>query len=397
MKHSRLAASCIDGFDTMPTMFWHGVHDARRHRWPCARRISASGRPAPGREFGAQRARDRHGADRARLRAGRLRLRSSPTPTANGCSADLGILGAGGVSNGIYPTDAPAQVEYLRDDSRTSSCSSRTTSSSTRRWRCASALPLLRKIIVFDMEGLRDFDDPQVISLDALRALGRDTTRAHPERLGASASTPPQAERPRDPDLHLGHHRQAQGRDALAPQPDLQRRRGYNTMACAATRPTSACASCRCATSPSASAATTIRRCHRHVVNFVENPETVPENVREIAPTVFTAVPRIWEKFYSGVMIALKEATAARHGSPTHAAIGIGTRSRDYVMAGKPVPAAAAAAAFRSRAGSRSTTSARLIGMHRARFLVTGAAPISPDLVRWYLALGRRRWSRSGA
>ncbi len=38
----------------------------------------------------------------------------------------------------------------------------------------------------------------------------------------------------------------------------------------------------------------------------------------------------------------------------------------------------------------------KLIGIHRARFLVTGAAPISPELVRWYL-----RWacrcSRSGA
>jgi long-chain acyl-CoA synthetase len=30
----------------------------------------------------------------------------------------------------------------------------------------------------------------------------------------------------------------------------------------------------------------------------------------------------------------------------------------------------------------------KMIGIHRARFLVTGAAPISPDLVRWYLALG---------
>jgi long-chain acyl-CoA synthetase len=45
------------------------------------------------------------------------------------------------------------------------------------------------------------------------------------------------------------------------------------------------------------------------ILNFVENPETVPENVREIAPTVFTAVPRVWEKFYSGVMIGLKEAS----------------------------------------------------------------------------------------
>ena len=49
-------------------------------------------------------------------------------------------------------------------------------------------------------------------------------------------------------------------------------------------------------------------------LNFVENPETIPENVREIAPTVFTAVPRVWEKFYSGVMISLKEAGSAATG-----------------------------------------------------------------------------------
>jgi long-chain acyl-CoA synthetase len=30
----------------------------------------------------------------------------------------------------------------------------------------------------------------------------------------------------------------------------------------------------------------------------------------------------------------------------------------------------------------------KLIGIHNARFCVTGAAPISPDLIRWYLALG---------
>ena len=38
-------------------------------------------------------------------------------------------------------------------------------------------------------------------------------------------------------------------------------------------------------------------------LNFVENPDTVPENVREIAPTVFTAVPRVGEVLF-GVMIA---------------------------------------------------------------------------------------------
>jgi hypothetical protein len=44
-------------------------------------------------------------------------------------------------------------------------------SSSTNCWGCTRA-PRLRKIVVFDMEGLHDLADPQVLSLDA-RALGR--------------------------------------------------------------------------------------------------------------------------------------------------------------------------------------------------------------------------------
>jgi long-chain acyl-CoA synthetase len=44
----------------------------------------------------------------------------------------------------------------------------------TRRLEVRDQLPLLRKIVVFDMEGLRDLSDPGVISLDGLRTLGRD-------------------------------------------------------------------------------------------------------------------------------------------------------------------------------------------------------------------------------
>ena len=36
------------------------------------------------------------------------------------------------------------------------------------------------------------------------------------------------------------------------------------------------------------------------VMNFAESPETVPDNLREVQPTAFLAVPRVWEKFYSG-------------------------------------------------------------------------------------------------
>jgi long-chain acyl-CoA synthetase len=122
------------------------------------------------------------------------------------------------------------------------------------------------------------------------------------------------------------------------------------------------------------------------VLNFVENPETVPENVREIAPTVFGAVPRIWEKFYSGVLIGLKEAGRLQQWA-YKVAIGIGYRQAKLREARKPVPPGLGFAFWLARLLVLNNVR-KLIGVHRARILVTGAAPTSPDLVRWYMALG---------
>jgi long-chain acyl-CoA synthetase len=72
------------------------------------------------------------------------------------------------------------------------------------------------------------------------------------------------------------------------------------------------------------------------VLNFVENPDTVPENVREIAPTIFFAVPRVWEKFYSAVVIAVKEASRVQQLAYAWA-IGV-AQVADLVLAQQPVP-----------------------------------------------------------
>jgi long-chain acyl-CoA synthetase len=122
------------------------------------------------------------------------------------------------------------------------------------------------------------------------------------------------------------------------------------------------------------------------VMNFVENPDTVPENVREISPTVFLAVPRVWEKFYSGVQIALKQAGPLQQWA-YKVAIGIGYRQARLREERKPIPLALRAA-FRLARLFVLDNVRKLIGVHRGRVLATGAAPISPDLLRWYMALG---------
>src|SRR5260370_11969921 len=101
------------------------------------------------------------------------------------------------------------------------------------------------------------------------------------------------------------------------------------------------------------------------VMNFAESPETVPDNLREVQPTAFLAVPRIWEKFYSGVTIALKDATAFQNWMYRQA-LAIGFRMTDCRLEGD-TPSLSLRLSNRaaSRLGVR--TIPRRLGLHRSR------------------------------
>ncbi len=68
--------------------------------------------------------------------------------------ADMGILCAGGVSSGIYPTDSAVQVEYLINDSASRVIFAEDEEQLDKILACRSRCPTLQKIVVFDMEGL---------------------------------------------------------------------------------------------------------------------------------------------------------------------------------------------------------------------------------------------------
>jgi long-chain acyl-CoA synthetase len=122
--------------------------------------------------------------------------------------ADLAVLSAAGVANGIYPTDAASQVQYLCEDSKTTVLFVEDDEQLDKALEARNQLPLLRKIVVFDMEGLSSLQDPGVISLDGLRTLGRlsDQTPRCTEAARCSSSTTGFGHF----GLHLGHHRQTQ-------------------------------------------------------------------------------------------------------------------------------------------------------------------------------------------
>ena len=297
--------------------------------------------------------------------------------------ADLAVLSCGGVSNGIYPTDAASQVHYLCEDSGTSVLFVEDDEQLDKALEVRGQLPLIKKIIVFDMEGLRDLDDPGVMSMAALRELGRRFHAEQPQALAqrVAACTPDDLAilvytsgttgKPKGAmHTHRGLAYTVRGYNALLPR--------YETDECMCFLPL-----CHIAERMGGEYFSLYTGAR---LNFVENPDTVPENVREIAPTVFTAVPRVWEKFYSGVTISLKEGTRLQQAVYAWA-IGVGQRIADHVLAGEPVPASLKARFTLARWLALDNVR-KLIGIHRARFLVTGAAPISPELVKWYLSLG---------
>jgi len=122
------------------------------------------------------------------------------------------------------------------------------------------------------------------------------------------------------------------------------------------------------------------------VANFAESLETVPDNVREVAPTLFFAVPRIWERFYSGIVIRMKEATWI--GRLVYAwAVRIGLAVAERRLDDRK-PSFGLALLHKIADRLVLDNIKRSIGMHRVRYAGTGAAPIAPDLIKWYRALG---------
>jgi long-chain acyl-CoA synthetase len=298
---------------------------------------------------------------------------------------DLAIQSVGGVCNGIYPTDAAKQVEYLCTDSRSVYLFVEDDEQLDKYLEIVDHLPLVRCVIVFDMDGLGNFHDERVISLDQLRELGRLHLKQHPQLLQERCDA-------RDPGevavLVYTSGTTGKPKGAMISQNNIiSVLSGLSTTLYEGVPRGGE----RIAFLPLCHIAERLIGAfipmeRGSVVNYVENPETVFENLREVRPHLFFAVPRVWEKIYSQVAIGLSEADKLQKLAYGWA-LQVGSEYAKCTLERREPPASLRWRYWLARTLVLENVK-RMIGMDRVEVGLTGAAPISPELIRWYMALG---------
>lgn len=119
-------------------------------------------------------------------------------------------------------------------------------------------------------------------------------------------------------------------------------------------------------------------------VHFGESIRTVQEDLREVAPNMFLGVPRIWEKLHASINIKMQETGRLRQSLYRRALAACAPLAEkprsSWSLAERLAQAASYWLVFRALQN--------FIGLRDARVALTGAAPIPPDVVRYFRTIG---------
>jgi len=304
--------------------------------------------------------------------------------------ADLGAQALGVLSAGVYVTNPPADVAYVLNHCRARVVFCEDQEQVDKVLGSPEALPALERIVVIDPEGTRDYRDPRLVTWEAFLApaLARARARAEAEvhaQLQALDATRPAV-------IVYTSGTTAQPKGALLSAAQMLSMSGTYFDELGGTEDDTLLSYlplCHVAEkifsqfTPLTSGAT---------VHFGESLDTVRQDLVEVSPTIFLGVPRIWEKVHAGVEVAIRNTTPEKRALYRWA-MGVAQRHHDNgVRSNYP------------RRGSRKMDLTPLLrwladvlvlralrerlGLGRVRLAVSGAAPISAELLHWFHAIG---------
>ncbi len=294
--------------------------------------------------------------------------------------ADLGVLGIGGVSVGVYPTFTAEQIRYVLEhcEPQVIVCGSRESAEIVNELR--PQMPQLKKVIGWGggagITGVLPFGDlmqkgKELLEVDERRSLTL-ADAARPDDLALIIYTSGTTGPPKG--VMLSHANCAfavQTLEGLLPAEDNDETVSFLPMAHVA----------------------------EHVVGFytrlatgitttyAPNADKVLSTIRDVRPQAFGSVPRIFEKAYARLQSAVAASPPPKQRLckwATEVGVDIGRRR----VRGESIPRGLA---LKGKAADRLVFSdvRRAFG-GRVRYLVSGAAPISLEILEFFEAAGMR-------
>jgi long-chain acyl-CoA synthetase len=304
--------------------------------------------------------------------------------------ADMAALAVRAASVGIYPTNPAPEVRYLVSHSGAKVLVAEDQEQVDKALAVIDDCPELSRIVYLEPRGIRGtYDDSRLMSWDDFLAIGRDHRDAHadavtarmddagPEDLATLIYTSGTTGPPKGVMLTVANVEFAitvlvdEGAFTSPPPGTGDLLLSYLPLSHVAERIFT--------TWFNAAAGTQ--------VNFAESIDTVPQNLREVQPTILFGVPRIWEKLLAGVEIRLGGATRVKRASARYW-LRVADRIGDKLV----------------ETGGSHTAGTRIryavgwvflyrslkerLGMRHVRYAASGAAPIAPDVLRFFMGIG---------
>jgi len=293
----------------------------------------------------------------------------------------LGAGMVGAVTIGVYPTSPANEVAYVlaHSDSEIVVCEDQEQLDKVIEIR--DQLPKLRQIVVVETKGLRSYASDFIVSMAKLEEIGRAHRHEEPglveARLAAQSLS----------DIALMIYTSG---STGKPKGAMLSYRNLRAQAVAVVD--------KLGIGPDTSHLSYLPLCHvaeqmttvmapvylGSQVNFGESIATVQQDLREVGPSMFLGVPRIWEKLHASIYIRMLEAGGYRKRlfdwalkacEPFAEKVGRGRSLRESLLFGLCY-----LLVFRALQN--------YVGLRRARVAMTGAAPISPNIVRFFRTIG---------
>jgi long-chain acyl-CoA synthetase len=295
----------------------------------------------------------------------------------------LGIMSAGGIFVGVYPTNPAAECEYIIGHSGAVVFFCEDEEQLDKALVFRKNTPSLKKIIVWDMEGLRHFKDPMVMSFEELIVLGNkarkedpsmfarliDTT--HTEDIAGLIYTSGTTGRPKGAMLsHEGYLYVGEQSSKMSQLTDKDETISFLPICHVYEQVFSLMAHLTCG----------------HIINMAESPDTLMEDLRDVSPTIFQAVPRIWEKYHSNIVLNIADSTWLKR-TIYSIAVNIGTQYSETKFTGAKLPLLLTIL-YKVAYFSVFWHLKRVIGFERIRLGNSAAAPISQKVLKYFHSIG---------